>query len=1001
MDLSITKILPDDIKIDLAKTKKEEIEKYFSCIKENFSPAFTEVQKIWNAHKDEIAGALEDSKTFLKKYTDIIPGIVHDFDKYINSNDGEPSLFDELEKFTPQGIQNELKAKKSLPEDKYKFFSSCESLLNVQKSFSRNAKALKAALIRFADEELTKRKTRKNVQSFNDLLTNLRNALKSDTRDKLISNIRSKFTAALIDEFQDTDPIQFEIFTTLFANDDNILFLIGDPKQAIYGFRGADIFAYLEAAKKNEENKRTLGTNFRSQPELIEVVNKIFEKDRSFVFDEIRYQKVNAPDEEDRNTDNLIVDGRPYTPFHIWDFKENEHEKNPYFIKIENEETVSVLVAAEIRRLLQLGLNSHAKIGDKPLREKDIAILVKKNKQAATVQKALTELGIISVIYNSGNVFDSPEAIEMERLLNCIAEPHDDRLVKAALATDIMGCSLKDIDKLSDDDNKYDMWLEKFRKYNKLWHSSGFIKMFKQFLNDGLENKDDKIMPRLMMYEDGDRRNTNLLHLMELLHKAETEEKLSPQGLIKWMQESRDSELEQEEHQLRLESDDEAVKIITIHKSKGLEYPVVFLPFMWTSSTDADTFIFHDRNNDDNPVLELGSENFDTNKMFYQNEKLAEELRLFYVAVTRAKNCCYLIRKEKRAGKLQQYLFSKEDVARLQFELKDYIKVYDMPVDTGKEKLPRRSTDTSVLTHNIFNGNIDTKSHIASYTAMLNRYADVNIPAEMDTLSEQEQEEDESVASQEENKFSRFTFAKGQKTGICLHEILEEADYQSEDKSEFINKKLSKFRFKTEFTPAVCEMIDATLNTKLNNGVVLSRVSENKRIHEMEFFFPLKTIKCRDLAGIFEKAYAEDARLCSFYKYLDGLRNDEIEGFMNGLIDIFFESDDRYYVADWKSNYLGDNIRAYGQDNIVHAMKEKLYILQYHLYCVAAHKHLKAVKENYNYETDFGGVFYLFLRGMDITAGADYGVFYHKPPIEIIEDLSSYLTGTTGVNNEK
>jgi len=234
-------------------------------------------------------------------------------------------------------------------------------------------------------------------------------------------------------------------------------------------------------------------------------------------------------------------------------------------------------VADEISRLIDCGLNNRALIGKRPLSEGDIAVLVRTHYEARTMQKMLSALTIPSVLYTTENIFDSHEALEMERVLAGINEPNNDGLLKAALTTDMMGVKGETLDDLIQDEAGWEEWLVKFRHYHDLWGNHGFIQMFRHLLVQ------EKVFTRLMPLPDGERRNTNLLHLAEVLHQTSIERRLCIAGLLKWLSEQRDSSTPRlDEHQLRLESDENAVKLVTIHKSKGLEYPVVFCPFGWT-----------------------------------------------------------------------------------------------------------------------------------------------------------------------------------------------------------------------------------------------------------------------------------------------------------------------------------------------------------------------------------------------------------------------------------
>ncbi|MGE5439472.1 MAG: exodeoxyribonuclease V subunit beta [Bacteroidota bacterium] len=961
---------------------------------ESFDIALKAIRNTWKQHSSEIKNIFTNKDVFnqVKYKADKIAGILDRLDQYLSGNEIPEPYFKDLGLFTYEAVIKGVKAKQTPPKDEFGFFAQCRELLEAQEAFRIFIPCLKRNFFRFVVEELSKRKHIKNVQSFSDLLLNLHNALSEGQGNKLAEKIRSKYKAALIDEFQDTDPVQFGIFEKIFSGDNTTLFMIGDPKQAIYGFRGADIFAYLKASQEAKYDKWTLGTNFRSQPDLIEAVNLIFDKEDSFVFKEISYSRVTAPPEDVKPPKFLIVEGQPYSPMRLWKINRDSAGEVPEVPGMNNEDLVSACLAGEIRRLLDLGRQKLAVVGDEPLMEKDFAVLVRKNSQAEKVQKSLIELGIPCVIYNSGNIFSSHEAEEAERLLSCIADPGNIRLVKAALATDLLGLSCLEIDELTEDEQQFEAWLEKFREYNRIWYSSGFIRMLRKLLND------ENILPRLMEFLDGERRNTNVLHLMELLHQAETGEKLSPRGLIKWLQENISSENDKEEHQLRLESDEKAVKIITIHKSKGLEYPVVFIPFMWSTFRERKEFLFHkNENNSYQRTWELGSQLYDLHRAIHQRENLAEDLRLLYVAITRARNCCYLVLNEELNGVLE-HLFS--DLKSLQESSAGCINIGDMPISLSPAGSPPSADELPELKPLDFSGTVSDSSRIASYTSLLYGHANVITPVEQELLPEDELTDENESMDAELNEFSIYSFYKGQRAGIFMHEILEEADFSAGDFDELVKAKLNRYRFDEAYAPALNTMVKNVLSARLAGTLSLQQVPSQKRLREMEFYFPLKTINVQKLAAIFKESYAEDERLNDFYLYMEKLRFGDIGGFMNGKIDLFFEHDGRYFIADWKSNHMGSTAASYNQDNLLRLMKEGLYILQYHLYCLAIDQHLKATRKDYDYDRHFGGIFYVFLRGVDAASGQDNGIFCHRPSKEALFKLSSYLIDSADTSYE-
>ncbi|MBW2107324.1 MAG: exodeoxyribonuclease V subunit beta, partial [Deltaproteobacteria bacterium] len=336
----------------------------------------------------------------------------------------------------------------------------------------------------------------------------------------------------------------------------------------------------------------------------------------------------------------LNIDGRTEAPFHLWFVKTPSDTGKP-IPKSEARPLIARAVAAEIARLLRLAQDHRALLGKRPLSPEDIAVLVRTNAEARLMKDALSALNIPSVLYSTGNLFEAREALEVQRLLAGIVEPTHESLVRTALATDLIGLKAEDLDVLIQDDRKWEAWVVRFKTYRDLWERQGFVHMFRRLLFD------EKIIPRLMALPNAERRATNVLHLCEVLHQASVEKKLGMAGLVKWLCDRRNPDTAgPQEHPLRLESDERAVRLVTIHKSKGLEYPVVFCPFTWDGSivrNKTQPVVFHDEANGMRLTMDLGSQEQDKNRYRTQEETLAENLRLLYVALTRAKARCYLV----------------------------------------------------------------------------------------------------------------------------------------------------------------------------------------------------------------------------------------------------------------------------------------------------------------------------------------------------------------------
>jgi exodeoxyribonuclease V beta subunit len=1016
-----------------------------SLQEEEFRESFNEVLQTWRSAKADIEDILTTDKGLNRnKYRETsIRGWVQSMDDYVESGDNNPVLFTSFKKFTSRELEGAVKKNYSPPA--HPFFGFCETLREKQgeldRVFKQRLLGLKVELFRYTRAELARRKAEKNIQSFDDLLLKLHQALYKTGGEKLAKAIRMKFKAALIDEFQDTDPVQYAIFKKAFGDENSILFLIGDPKQAIYSFRNADLFAYMDAAT-TVESRYTLGENWRSEPGLITAINTMFANaNLPFVYDKIQFQPAAPATKKEREV--FRIDGESEPPFRLWfcasstscpDAQKATGLDKP-ITKTLGRDLISTAVAAEISRILNLAGNNKVLLGKRALREEEIAVLVRTNAEARLMQQALSALNIPSVLYSTDNIFDSHEAMETERVLAGIVEPNREKLIKAALATDMMGVKGEDLDSLMENDSGWEEWLVKFKAWHDLWDKSGFIRMFRSLLIE------EKILTRLISFPDGERRNTNLLHLSEVLHQASTESALGMAGVLKWLSEQRDPSTPRlEEHQLRLESDENAVKLVTIHKSKGLEYPVVFCPFAWGGSrmrNPEDPFTFHDEGDNMRPTLDLGSEEMDENRVLAEREQLAENMRLLYVALTRAKNRCYLVwgRFNEAETSAPVYLFHQPeswqgdvlsaiekrfiglsdeevvaDIKTIVSKSGGTVSLSEMPMEAGKAYSP--SVDKGVeLTCRKFSGQIDRSWRISSFSSLVSgqrhgpEIADrdaISLPARHGSRSGEAggpDRYDERVLAQsaiEQEPAAIFSFPRGTKAGTLVHDIFEHLDFAQEDTSlteKLVADKLVEYGFEPRWQEALCDMIQKVLSVPLDpakKDFTLSRIQNKDRRNELEFYFPLKSISPKELKGLFAK-HAGLEHPAGFPVRIEKVDFAPARGFMKGFIDMIFQYKGRFYLVDWKSNFLGARVDDYGQEALAVAMEKELYFLQYHIYALALNRYLHLRLPGYKYETHFGGIYYIFLRGVDPGRGPGFGIYRDRPPVTFINELSRNL----------
>jgi len=927
-------------------------------------------------------------------------------------------LFEKFENFTAAKLTRATKKNNSPPA--HEFFDLCDLVFArgelLRAEFEQSLMFLKTRLFGFAGSELRKRKKERNIQYFDDLLIAVLNVLKSENAAQLAAGIRQRYKAALVDEFQDTDSVQYDILTRLFAHEDSLLFMIGDPKQSIYSFRGADIFSYMKAARSTDA-KFTLIKNWRSEPQLLRAVNTLFSSvNKPFIFDEIPFEAGKPARQSLKDTE---LEGPPFTLWYL-DSKKITGTDKP-INKPPATRLIADAVGSEICRLLST---------PPPVEPGKIAVLVRTNDQAQLIKTILTGRNVPSVLYTSANIFDSREAMEIDQILTGIAHPADTACLKAALATEIMGTRAAELVSGDFESRWWESRLTRFSEYLQTWEQSGFIRMFRLFLVR------ERVKDRLLSFPDGERRLTNVLHLVELLHRHSAERKSGVAGLLKWLAEQQDPITPRlEENQLRLESDENAVKIVTIHKSKGLEYPVVFCPFGWEGSLINDKeFAFHDSADNLQLTFDLGSESRDQHLAQARNELLSENLRLLYVALTRAKQRCYLAwglinRAETSAlayllhgGTDQPAEFSAQDqTLRLKNQFKDKtnaelyedlrqlaarsqnsIEVVPLPESTDPERVLRQGPAAEEpLFCRRFNGKIDRSWKISSYSSLVSSGAsDVDIPDRDDSLDRLEPDRttsrDELDAQSAHNGRSVFAFPRGARAGSFFHDILEHHDFAgnpSDPLKRLVAGKLQQYGYDAKWLTTVSRAISTVLAVELHPDLSQFRLSSLKaadRMNEMEFYFPLNPVT----PGKLKKAFKKPGRRNiggQFPARLERLSFAPSHGFMKGYIDMVFRHQGRFYLLDWKSNYLGPTVAHYNQPSLHKTMEANYYTLQYHLYTLALHQYLRYHQPDYRYETDFGGVFYIFIRGINALRGPEHGVFYDLPDPDLIDSLGQTL----------
>jgi exodeoxyribonuclease V beta subunit len=620
------------------------------------------------------------------------------------------------------------------------------------------------------------------------------------------------------------------------------------------------------------------------------------------------------------------------------------------------------ILASEIVRVLQ----SSAKIGDRPIVPRDLAILVGANREAQMIQEELRQRRVPTVIYGAANVFKSREAKEVLTILAAVIEPGQERTVRAALVTEALGITSEELVRLAADESRWEERLQQFQLYHELWRESGFIQMLRTVVAE------QNVRPRLLSYIDGERRLTNLLHLGELLHHMGVEGQLGMSGLFKRLDELIHSQvIQSEEYELRLESDEAAARIITVHKSKGLQYGIVFCPFSWKDPRKPgdENVIFHEQ---DRIILDLTKDS--ASKAAQEKETLQDKMRLLYVALTRAEHRCSLVWGNFTNGQKSApaHLFGTWPGRIAELQSQPNIARLPLPARTESSYFSQIQT-TSTLQARRFERALDRTYGIASFTRLLSDQSEEpEIPEDdaIETIAAEPAEVVDDAALE-----GIAAFRRGTGPGTCLHHIFEELDFANPaDLNSLVKAKLQAFGI-AGFDQVVTEMVEKVLAVSLDPedpDLKLANIERSARLSELEFYFPLGRVTHQKLAHLFP-----DKRL----------HFQTMSGFMKGFIDLIFQHQGRFYIVDWKSNWLGPSPESYTPKAMDEEMASKFYHLQLSIYTVALHRLLRARLPGYSYETHVGGVFYLFLRGIE-PSRPDLGIWRTQLKADFVERLS-------------
>ena len=902
---------------------------------------------------------------------------------------GEEADLDTLKKFTLEKLNASLKKDAPPLLDAHGVWSAIgQWMMHLETEPDVGVDLLQHAAVKVGRAYLQQKK---NLASFDfsDLLQRLHAALHADG-SRLPAIIRAQFPVALVDEFQDTDPWQYESLSCIYsgksspAHDQNetlspsAFLMIGDPKQAIYSFRGADLPTYLNA-RHAAESIWTLTENFRSSQEVVQAVNHLFGNAQA-PFGEVPFEQVQTPTPA-KATSLFLPNGQKVPALTVWHLHADKPLSGTQYSDNMAQICATHMVSLLNQRMAQPG---------------HMAVLVRDGNEAKKIRQALAQRGVRSVyLSDRDSVYATREALDLACILEAVLQARNAKLLRAALTTRTLCLSLDEIEQAINDEAAWDIWVERFNAWHTTWQRQGFLPMLYKMVHE------QDIGRRMQAEGDtAERRLTNLLHLGELLQSAS----LSLQGetaLLRFLTDQlANPQAQGEAAQMRLETDAQLVQVITFHKAKGLQYPLVFLPFLSNFREDKD------------------------DSLRSPEERLQEDIRLLYVALTRAQQAMWMgvakrkddfKAKESQAQSALSVLLGRTSAEDLQDKLQNWatcedIKVVSAPEanDTHYEPLQitqedaptpaRHPTRTlprsgwtasfSALTRNLSDHHAlssGSDSGLAREARWLDSQID-NPVAKPDDLSPEE-----ITATTITSQPLYNTFPAGSAYGTLLHDIFEwqlKEGWPLLQEAQAISAE-TKFRWQRwwqtqadslqlspEHQTLCLQLIHQCATTQLGSDqhcFCLSQLNSLNAWPEMGFTFKTHGVSTSHIDQLISQSlHPGQAR--------PQLQAQQLNGLLTGFMDIVLEHQGRYYVLDYKSNKLPD----YSPDSITASMLSHRYDVQYTLYILAVHRLLKSRLKHYSYEQHMGGALYLYLRGIDQVG---QGLYINKPPLALIEAL--------------
>ncbi|WP_225721848.1 exodeoxyribonuclease V subunit beta [Candidatus Vallotiella sp. (ex Adelges kitamiensis)] len=1016
---------------------------------------FEYADNLWRAKRDQIAQHFIDSSDQLNQRTHKpaqIQTALAAWEQFFGCGDRYAPIPKDALKLTSFSLIAATKVKCKPPVHE---FSDCANAL-VSALYAEHAAHLSLwfSLVRewllVGPSTIAKRKRAMRAMSFDDLLSNLYYSIHA--HKWLVDVLREHYPAALIDEFQDTDPLQFEIFKKIFVPK-GPLFLVGDPKQAIYSFRGADLYTYLNA-RIHTNARYTLAINQRSDAMIIAACNRLFSyNSRAFVLNELNYYPVRSgntrhPKFWDRY-DPLCTSNSSRAALRVWWLPDY-----PLLNKRDAQYVAAEACAEEITRLIRDAQLGNTVIGTKSLAPSDIAVLVQTHRQGILIKRVFREFSIGSVELTQVSVFQSIDAENFERIFLAINTPYDLQRLRAALATDWIGLkattlwdmkqaesAMTEAEQHNSTHSDIDLaaWVERFSRYHRFWREHGFAPMWRIML------RELHITIRLAKVGDSERRITDMNHLAELIQSRDSEHP----GIVPtlcWLSAQRADPSISSNTQLRLETDRDLVQIVTIHKSKGLEYPVVFCPFLndgilhikppYRVSSTA-----HEYHCDNGfSTLHFGCDAKETQKInrSIACEQAAERVRLIYVAITRAVYRCYLVAGIYTSGVHRTTKESRQSILNwlvaggsmnfnawldkpleaavlaecwqaLSSDKSAGIVLLPLPTVIRRDRLLPLMNIPKVVVHTrLLARRLLETWRIASFSSLA--MTRQRLLPDIDDMLHVGANHDDSIAQVDEPEIiselitmpgSDITrlctddilyFPRGPAAGNCLHRLMELANlHDPSDWPTAIMRALIEYPVNSptlsrfQLTAMMKRLLWNVTHTQLETDFMLGMLDPSRRLTELEFVFPVTELDMHQFSIMLEEHGIAGVTL----NY--GI----LRGYLKGFIDSVVEFRSRFWIIDWKSNYIGNSPNAYRTHVLSSFMDTHAYRLQALIYTIALHRYLQVRVTDYHYETHFGGNLYLFLRGVR-PDWPDTGIVRFRPTLATVKAFNTFFSEKNG-----